>query len=189
MEKNYFKERVLPFVLAIIIILIDQISKALIVKYLPIQPGTYMTFGKQFFGDFLQIIHIRNTGVAFSIGANWDYGVRRVLFSVVPTIVLVALIVLMLKSDEYSKLQRWTIAGIIGGGFGNIIDRIFRPDGVVDFIDVKWLGLDSKINLLSMERWPTFNIADAGVVVCGILLAISVIAGMVKESKTDKKNK
>ena len=51
---------------------------------LPIQPGTYMTFGTQFFGDFLRIIHIRNTGVAFSIGANWNDGVRRALFSIVP---------------------------------------------------------------------------------------------------------
>lgn len=186
MEKNYFKERILPFTLAILVIIIDQITKALVVKLLPIQPGTFFTYGPSFFGDFLNIIHIRNTGVAFSFGANWGETARRILFSIIPLIVLVVLIFMLLKSNEYTKLQRWSIAGIIGGGFGNIIDRIFRAEGVVDFIDVKWFGLDSKITLLNMKRWPTFNIADAAVVVCGITLAVSMILGMVKESKNQK---
>ena len=59
--------------------------------------------------------------------------------------------------------------GIVGGGFGNLIDRCFRTEGVVDFIDVKFYGI------FGMERWPTFNIADAAVVVCGILLIISFL--------------
>ena len=50
---------------------------------------------------------------------------------------------------------------------GNIIDRIFRPQGVVDFIDVKFFGI------FGLERWPTFNVADASIVVCGIILIVS----------------
>lgn len=183
MDKKFFKERVLPFLLAIIVIVIDQITKCIIVKMLPIQPGTYMTYGTQFFGDFLRIIHIRNTGVAFSIGAGWTYLVRRILFSVLPVIVLVCLIVYMIKSSEFTKFQRWSIAGIIGGGFGNIIDRIFRPDGVVDFIDVKFYGI------FGYERWPTFNIADSAVVVCVILFIISLLVGLGKDSKEKKDSK
>lgn len=182
MEKNYFKERILPFLLAIIVIIVDQVSKMLIVKMLPIQPGTYMAMGPQFLGDFLRIIHIRNTGVAFSIGANWNDGVRRALFSIIPVLVLVGLIITMIKSSDYTKVQRWAISGIIGGGFGNIIDRIFRPDGVVDFIDVKFYGI------FGMERWPTFNIADAAVVVCGIIVGISVIVYVINDTKTKKQN-
>jgi len=60
------------------------------------------------------------------------------------------------------------VAGIIGGGLGNLIDRIFRPQGVVDFISVNFYGF------LGFSRWPTFNIADSSVVVCGILLFLSV---------------
>jgi signal peptidase II len=74
-----------------------------------------------------------------------------------------------LKTEELSRLQRWALAGIIGGGLGNIIDRIFRPDGVVDYISVNFYGL------LGLPRWPTFNIADACVVGCGILLLLSII--------------
>ena len=60
------------------------------------------------------------------------------------------------------------MAGILGGGIGNIIDRIFRPEGVVDFISVKFYGI------LGFDRWPTFNIADASVVVCVFMFLFSV---------------
>jgi signal peptidase II len=61
------------------------------------------------------------------------------------------------------------VAGIIGGGIGNIIDRIFRAGGGVDFISVNFDGL------LGMDRWPTFNIADASVVVCCLLFLFSIL--------------
>jgi signal peptidase II len=72
------------------------------------------------------------------------------------------------------------VAGIIGGGIGNIIDRIFRPAGVVDFISVKFYGI------LGMERWPTFNIADSSVVVCCLLLLVTILFGPKEQVKTEK---
>jgi signal peptidase II len=76
-----------------------------------------------------------------------------------------------LSSNDFTRLQRWATAGILGGGIGNIIDRIFRPDGVVDFISVKFYGL------FGFERWPTFNVADSSVVVCCLLLFATIIIG------------
>jgi len=73
------------------------------------------------------------------------------------------------SSNEFTKLQRWATAGILGGGIGNIADRIFRPDGVVDFISVKFYGI------FGLERWPTFNVADSAVVVCCLLLFFTII--------------
>ena len=70
--------------------------------------------------------------------------------------------------------------GIVGGGLGNLIDRFFRPAGVVDFIDVKFYGL------FGLDRWPTFNVADAAVVVCGILMVVSFIVTSIRESKAQK---
>ena len=69
---------------------------------------------------------------------------------------------------------------ICGGGFGNLIDRFFRSEGVIDFIDVKFYGL------FGLERWPTFNIADSAVVVCGILLLISFATSFKKDSEEKK---
>ena len=73
------------------------------------------------------------------------------------------------------------MAGIIGGGLGNLIDRIVRPDGVVDFITVKFYGI------FGYDRWPTFNIADASVVGSVLLFLVTMfipvkkIAGLPEE--------
>jgi len=72
----------------------------------------------------------------------------------------------------------WFICGILGGGFGNLIDRFFRSEGVVDFIDVKFYGL------FGLERWPTFNIADAAIVVCAFGLFIMIFLQERKEKRT-----
>lgn len=186
MEKN-LKSKLLPFILTFVVIVLDQITKALIVKNIPIY-----TIGKQFFGDFIRIIHVANTGVAFSVGASWSETLRHILFLLVPVVVIILVIVVYLRNNDFTKLQRWAIAGIVGGGIGNLIDRFFRAEGVVDFIDVKWFGVtNSKIGLLSMQRWPTFNVADSAVVVCGILLIISFIITFSKSDKQaeEKSNK
>ena len=70
--------------------------------------------------------------------------------------------------------------GIVGGGLGNLIDRFFRAEGVVDFIDIKFFGL------FGLDRWPTFNVADSAVVVCGFMLVISFIVTSIKEAKENK---
>ena len=174
MEKK-LKEKLLPFILTIIVIVLDQITKALVVSFIP-----PYKIGAQFLGDFLRLIHVYNPGVAFSIGASWPDLLRRIFFSLMPLIFLAIVIVVYMKSNDFTKLQRWAIAGIVGGGIGNLIDRIFRPEGVVDFIDVKFYGL------FGMERWPTFNVADSAVVVCGILLIVSFIAMTIKDIKSKK---
>ena len=166
------KNKLIPISLAIFVILADQITKALIVSY--IHP---YTIGAQFFGDFLRIIRVSNTGVAFSFGAGWAHSIRQVAFSLMPLVVVILVISIYFRNKDFNQLQRWAIMGIVGGGLGNIIDRIFRAEGVVDFIDVKFYGL------FGLQRWPTFNVADAAVVVCGILLFFSFIITVKKGSK------
>lgn len=167
--KTPLSKKLFPIILAITIILLDQITKCLIVYYLPHFPNIHYRIGPSFFGDFLRIIHVCNPGIAFSIGTSWSLTARAVLFRAFPLIVLIVVLVTYFKNDEFTQLQRWSIMGIVGGGFGNLIDRCFRADGVVDFIDIKFYGI------FGMERWPTFNVADAAVVVCGILLIISFL--------------
>ena len=169
------KAKLWPISLAILVIILDQVTKILIVSNI-----TRNTIGIQFFGDFLRIIHVRNTGVAFSVGATWTETARRFLFSLIPLIVIGIVIVIYFRNNTWTKLQRWAIMGIVGGGLGNLIDRFFRPAGVVDFIDVKFYGL------FGLDRWPTFNVADAAVVVCGILMVVSFIVTSIRESKAQK---
>jgi len=159
------KARALPLILTGIIILVDQLSKAFIAAKWPINSLVADVFNN----EFLQIYHVRNKAIAFSLGAGIPDAVKPVVFVVLPLLVLGVLVWYYLKSNDFTRMQRWAVAGILGGGMGNLIDRIFRPEGVVDFVSVKFYGL------FGFERWPTFNVADSSVVVCCILLFITII--------------
>jgi len=176
-KENLTKAKVLPLSLTGFLILLDQVVKAIIVKIQPMHPAFITDVFKN---DFLTIIHVRNKAIAFSIGENFPDVIKPVLFVIVPILVLCFLVWYYLKSNEFSKIQRWAAAGIIGGGLGNIIDRIFRPDGVVDFISVKFYGF------LGFDRWPTFNIADSSVVVCCILLLFTMFTPIKKKGASNE---
>ena len=166
--KIYF----LPFSLTALIIILDQITKAIIVAKWP-RPGTLIA--DVFNNDLLLLYHVRNKAIAFSLGNNIPEQFRLALFVIVPIAVLGFLVWYYFVTTEFSRIQRWVIAGIIGGGIGNILDRIFRKDGVVDFVSVKFYGL------FGMERWPTFNVADSSVVICCLILLFTMIRPQKKE--------
>ena len=161
---RYQFNKALPLLLTAGIIGLDQLTKWAIVKTIPMN-----TVGWRIWNDFFRIIHVRNLGIAFSLGNGWPDFVRKLLFIILPLAVLVILFIYYLKDRSLTRIQGWAIAGILGGGVGNILDRIFRPEGVVDFLDFRFYGL------FGMERFPTFNVADSSVVVCGILLVISFL--------------
>jgi len=159
------KKKLLPLTLTALAIVLDQLSKAFIVKNWP-RDNTFIA--DVFGNDFLWIYHVRNTAIAFSLGQNLPDWMKPFLFILLPAVVLVFLLVYYFKTDEFTLFQRWCLAGILGGGLGNLIDRIFRPLGVVDFVSVKLYGF------FGFDRWPTFNLADSFVVVFGILLLFTV---------------
>jgi len=171
MKMKLDKTRTLPLILTGVIILVDQCTKAFIAANWPINSMIVDVFNN----DVLQICHVRNKAIAFSLGAGIPDAIKPALFVILPLLVLGILFWYYLKSNDFSRMQRWAVAGILGGGMGNIIDRIFRPEGVVDFISVKFYGL------FGWERWPTFNVADSSVVVCCILLFITIILDSVNK--------
>jgi signal peptidase II len=158
------KRPLTPFILTAFLIVLDQVTKGLIIS--KIQLGT---IGWSAFGDFFWLVRQQNTGIAFSMGDNLGVSIRTVLFIALPLILVVGLLVYYFRSDEPTLFQRWTIAGIVAGGLGNLIDRIGRPQGVVDFLSFKFYGL------FGLERWPTFNVADMSTVCSVILLSISLV--------------
>lgn len=168
------KKLLMPFILTFAVIIADQITKCLVVKY--IEPWT---IGAQFFGDILRIVRVANNGVAFSMGDSLSLIGRRLCFGLVPIIIMGLVIGVYFRNKEFTMLQRWAICGVVGGGIGNIIDRIFRVEGVIDFIDVKFYGI------FGLQRWPTFNVADMAVVVCGIMLIISFVVIAIRQKKNE----
>jgi len=154
----------LPFALSAAIIVADQVTKALVMAY--VEPGR-IAFSA--FGDFFWLVRQQNLGMAFSLLDNLPPGVRLPVLILLPLALVGFVIAFYFKSEEITSFQRWALCGIVGGGLGNVIDRVFRREGVVDFLSFKFYGL------FGMERWPTYNIADASVVVSVCLLALSTI--------------
>ena len=163
-RKRDIKSRLLPLILSAGVIIVDQATKLIVLA--TVQKGTIV----RVIGDFFQIINVQNPAIAFSIGHQIAAGPRRTLFVLLPLLVIAILFLYYLFTrDPLTRFQKWCFGALVGGGLGNYVDRIFRPAGVVDFLDFKFYGL------LGLERWPTFNVADATVVVSGILLFISFL--------------
>jgi signal peptidase II len=161
-----------PFILTILVIFADQLLKSYIDHNWPLSHPDQRLFIKDIFANgVLQIWHVRNKAIAFSLGSNIPELFRPILFIVLPTGVLGFLIWYFFTTKELTVLQHYALAGIIGGGSGNIIDRVFRPDGVVDFISISLKFIPLPI----FNPWPTFNLADASVVICCIIFLISII--------------
>ncbi len=121
---------------------------------------------------WLDFVHAQNPGAAFSMFADFEY--RHYLFlgfSVIATVIVLDLVRRLPKSDVFMSL---TLGLILSGAFGNAIDRV-RQKVVVDFIRV-YTEIPSWVDWLEGQfgtaEWPSFNIADANLVVGVILFLI-----------------
>jgi signal peptidase II len=163
MDRKQKLRMYLPFSLTFVVVFLDQLTKIVIDSYLEVGERIVV------FGDFLWLWHVRNKGMAFSLGNTLPSEIKSTLFLLLPVAVLLLLLIYYFRSKDISNLQRWCFAAILGGGLGNLLDRFLRPSGVIDFVSVKFYGL------LGLERYPTFNLADSSVVVAGIMMIISYL--------------
>ncbi|MBN2735400.1 MAG: signal peptidase II [Spirochaetales bacterium] len=167
----------LPLSLCLFIVIADQLTKILIVGNLP-NIGDSVNI----FGDFIRFVHVRNTNAAFGMGKGLAQPWHFIFTAILPVILLCALLVYYFLGKGISRAQRWLFAAVLGGGFGNVIDKIIRPEGVVDFVTVKLYGL------FGLQYWPSFNVADSAIVVSMILLLVFVmIEEAAKKSRKEVK--
>jgi signal peptidase II len=113
-------------------------------------------------GDYFQLTLAHNPGAAFSISVG---PMSRYVFSILAIVVLFVLWRLYRETASTDRWQSVALALIAGGALGNLLDRIRSARGVVDFIDI---GVGS-------FRFWTFNLADVGVTVGGVLLAVLLL--------------
>ena len=159
----------LSLMLAAFLIVVDQVLKLVVDS--KIELGKVIEVIR--FGDFkiFSLTHIRNTGAAWSImsGKTW-------FLVSLPILVCIAGIFYMYKVRKGSKIEIVSVAMIIAGGVGNLIDRV-RMHEVIDYI---------KFELIN---FPIFNFADICIVLGAVFFCLSILVADVKSSKAKKLDK
>tara|TARA_R110001606_G_scaffold11354_2_gene49085 strand:+ start:64726 stop:65193 length:468 start_codon:yes stop_codon:yes gene_type:complete len=136
-----------------VVIAIDQVSKWFMVSWLSLHE-TFVVM------PFFNLTMAHNPGAAFSFLAHAD-GWQRWFFIGLASVVSFALLIWLKKLKPQAKLEAISIAMILGGALGNLIDR-FYYGYVIDFLDVYY----------GTYHWPAFNIADSAIVIGAVLLII-----------------
>lgn len=153
--------KILLIALGIIIIILDQITKIILIeKNITIIPNV------------LDFTYTKNTGAAFGIGSN------NIFFIILVNIVILGFIIKFLKErkEDVDFKILVSLILILSGGIGNLIDRIFRGY-VIDFVDVNFFD------------FPKFNVADISITFGIIILIICVLKMVLANEKNINKEK
>lgn len=149
----------ISLIIAVVVVILDQMTKYGVLDFLKVTdinvPGKSVTV----LDGVLDFTYVKNYGVGF--GALSD---KRWLFMTLSALLIIVMIVAVIKLHERSKLFDVVLGLLIGGGIGNMIDRV-KLGFVIDFIDVTFLPF---------WKW-VFNIADCAVTVGGILLVVYLL--------------
>ena len=140
------------------IVLLDQGTKALVVRSLPLHGYVPLVDG------LLSLSHVRNRGAAFGILSDWDLPHQTLLLSLLSLGALLAIAVYFVRLPATARLPRVALALVLGGAVGNLLDRL-RLGYVVDFVHVYW----------RRYQWPDFNVADSAITVGVTLLVLDIL--------------
>jgi signal peptidase II len=149
--------------IAVSVFLADHLTKYLVDAFhhigwqQPIIPG------------FFDLVHVRNRGAAFGILSSWDSPYRNSFFYIIGAVAMIILYKFIKATPASDKWGLASLGLILGGAWGNLIDRLWRGS-VVDFLsfhignEVFAMSL-GKNSLIIPLTWPAFNIADAAICV------------------------
>lgn len=163
-KKNKREKIIFAIVFFIVLLIIDQVSKQIIIKNevnISIVP------------NILEFQIVKNTGGAFGV-AEGNTGMF-----IITNLVVLGLIIrfIYLQKDFMDTVTLYSLCAILSGGFGNLIDRLLRGF-VVDFI-----------NLFPSTNFPRFNLADIYITLGWIILAFVFALYSYSEIKNNKKMK
>jgi signal peptidase II len=139
-------KRIHFLILSAVIIVLDVWTKWLVVKRIDLHEAIPVI------PDFFQLVHVRNTGAAFGIGANASSKLVPLLLNAGAIVVFCVVVVYALRSAITDRVLQTGLHLILGGAIGNLVDR-FRFGYVVDFLDV----------YIGTHHWPAFNVADSAI--------------------------
>ena len=132
-----------------VLLFVDQLSKSHFSSTLELGEAVKVT-------EWFNFVHVLNTGAAFSLLA--DAGGWQRWFFIGVTALVVGVVSVVCLARQAEPLDRWVGAFVVGGGGGNLVDRV-QIGAVVDFLDFHWRSI----------HWSAFNLADI-FIVCSMLV-------------------
>src|SRR2546428_5000749 len=153
--------------LPILVVALDQLTKAAVRSALPIHESVTVVPG------LMDFTHVRNTGAAFGILNAVDFPFKTVVIAVIATAALIGVGFYAASLAHHQLVARIGLALIIGGAAGNLLDRVIAGS-VVDFVDVYWR---------SYHFWA-FNVADSAITVGVAIMILDMLDVGTHVSKT-----
>jgi len=154
------RSRRFELIVAVSVVVLDQITKALI------RPVLALHESKEIVPGFLDLTRVHNTGAAFGMLNGVDFPFKTIVLSLVAAVALGGVAWYAATVPLTDRLARLGIAGVLGGAIGNLIDRA-TSGYVLDFVDAYWKG---------WHFWA-FNVADAAITI-GVIFMILDILGL-----------
>jgi signal peptidase II len=161
------KRRLIEFVLPMLIVAVDQATKAMVRASVPEHDSVTVIPG------LLDITHALNSGAAFGILNGADFPFKTAVIAVIATAALIGVGLYAFSLGHHQLIARVGLALIIGGAAGNLIDRVLAGS-VVDFVDVYWR---------SYHFWA-FNVADSAITVGVAIMILDMLGVGMHVSKT-----
>ena len=162
------KRNLIIFILgAIVVIAVDQITKAAITEKL------FMYGSHKVIDGFFSLVYVTNPGAAFGFLARAPEIFRYLFFIGITVLAILLIIYYIVKSKQETLLIVISLALIFGGAVGNLIDRI-RFGAVVDFLDF----------YIGTWHWPAFNVADSAISIGAVLMIWEMLVNRRKTSSS-----
>ena len=154
------------YLIALAIILLDQATKRVIVGTLRLGQGLPIVPG------FFDLVFVLNPGAAFSFLATLPDSVRNPFFITISVTAVILILVYRTRHLQRHELASLSLALVLGGAIGNLIDRL-RYGMVVDFLLVH----------VYEYHWPAFNVADSAISVGVTLMVLDMFLEWRREKR------
>ena len=138
------------FLIAAVVVVLDQITKVWAVAALEGSPAVLIE-------DFLRLRVTRNPGAAFSLFTDAGQLLGFIAIAV-------ALIVVVALPRVERRIEQIALALVLGGAVGNLVDRVFRGEGILD---------GAVVDFVDFSFWPAFNVADSGISIGVVILVLA----------------
>ena len=156
---------ILIFAIILGVVCLDQLTKGLAMVYLP-DVGDSVPLWQ----DVFHFTRVNNPGAAWGMFSD-----ARWVFMITSTVTIVAVLFYLIKYRPASKWLTVSLSMIVGGGIGNMIDRVYLQY-VVDFFD------------FTLIDFPVFNVADSFVSVGAVMLIAYLVVDMINDYKKSKQS-